>query len=125
MSQSFDGAKGKASAQIGTGAGLAFAEKYPDRVTALGLFHSTAYADSEEKKTGRQKSIEFIRNNGSAAFIRQSIPNLFSAYTREYHPDLIDGIVSRYSGFSSDSLIAYYEAMIARPDRTAVQGCGG
>jgi pimeloyl-ACP methyl ester carboxylesterase len=99
---------------------LAFAEKYPDRLTALGLFHSTAYADNEEKKTGRQKSIEFIRNNGSAAFIRQSIPNLFSGYTREHHPDLIDGIISRYSGFSPYSLIAYYEAMIARPDRTAV-----
>jgi pimeloyl-ACP methyl ester carboxylesterase len=99
---------------------LAFAEKYPDRLTALGLFHSTAYTDNEEKKTGRRKSIEFIRDNGSAAFIRQSIPNLFSGYTREHHPDLIDGIISRYSGFSPDSLTAYYEAMIARPDRTAV-----
>jgi pimeloyl-ACP methyl ester carboxylesterase len=99
---------------------LAFAEKYPNRLTALGLFHSTAYADNEEKKTGRQKSIEFIRNNGSAAFIRQSIPNLFSGYTREHHPDLIDSIISRYSCFSPDSLITYYEAMIARPDRTAV-----
>ena len=99
---------------------LAFAEKYPDRLVALGLFHSTAYADNEEKKTGRRKSIEFIRNNGSAAFIRQSIPNLFSAYTREHKPDLINGIISRYSDFSPDSLIGYYEAMIARPDRTAV-----
>ena len=99
---------------------LAFAEKYPDRLSALGLFHSTAYPDNEEKKTGRKKSIEFIRNNGSAAFIRQSIPNLFSGYTREYNPDLIDGIISKYSGFSSDSLIGYYEAMTARPDRTAV-----
>jgi pimeloyl-ACP methyl ester carboxylesterase len=99
---------------------LAFAEKYPERLNALGLFHSTAYADNEEKKTGRRKSIEFIRNNGSAAFIRQSIPNLFSGYAREYHPDLIDSIISRYSGFSPDSLIAYYEAMIARPDRTAI-----
>jgi pimeloyl-ACP methyl ester carboxylesterase len=99
---------------------LAFAEKYPDRLTALGLFHSTAYADNEEKKTGRRKSIEFIRNNGSAAFIRQSMPNLFSGYTREHKPDLINSIISRYSGFSPDSLVAYYEAMIARPDRTAV-----
>jgi pimeloyl-ACP methyl ester carboxylesterase len=99
---------------------LAFAEKYPDRLIALGLFHSTAYPDNEEKKTARRKSIEFIRNNSSAAFIRQSIPNLFSGYTRENNPDLIDDVVSRYSGFSPDSLIAYYEAMIARPDRTAV-----
>src|SRR5580704_12222233 len=28
---------------------LAFAEKYPDQLSALGLFHSTSFADSEEK----------------------------------------------------------------------------
>src|SRR3979409_2265854 len=29
---------------------LAFAKKYPDQLNAFGLFHSTTYADSEEKK---------------------------------------------------------------------------
>ena len=29
---------------------LAFAEKYPEYLTAFGLFHSTAYADNEEKR---------------------------------------------------------------------------
>lgn len=99
---------------------LAFAEKYPRRLKGLGLFHSTAYADTEEKKTARQKSIEFIRKNGSAAFIRQSIPNLFSSVTRNDRPELIDDMIDRYSGFSPDSLIYYYEAMIRRPDRTTV-----
>ena len=40
---------------------LAFAEKYPDRLTAFGLFHSTAYPDNEEKKAVRRKSIEIGR----------------------------------------------------------------
>jgi len=99
---------------------LAFAEKYPERLVGLGLFHSTAYADTEEKKTVRQKSIEFIRKNSSAAFIRQSIPNLFSADTRNSRPELIRDMIDRYSGFSPDALVYYYEAMIRRPDRTTV-----
>ncbi len=99
---------------------LAFAEKYPERLMALGLFHSTAYSDSEEKKAGRQKNISFIRKNGAATFIRQSTPNLFGDYTREHHPELISDTVDRYSGFSPDSLVSYTEAMIRRPDRTAI-----
>lgn len=105
---------------------LAFAEKYPDRLRAFGFFHSTAYADSEDKRTARRKSIDFIRQHGAAPFIRQSTPNLFAAETREQRPDLVEDTIRRYSGFSPDSLIYYYEAMIRRPDRVGVlQGFAG
>jgi pimeloyl-ACP methyl ester carboxylesterase len=99
---------------------LAFAEKYPQQLKAFGFFHSTAYADSEEKRTARRKSIEFIREHGAPLFIRQSIPNLFSAGTREYRSSLVEDTIRRYSGFSPESLIYYYEAMIRRPDRVSV-----
>jgi pimeloyl-ACP methyl ester carboxylesterase len=99
---------------------LAFAERYPDRLKALGLFHSTAYADSEEKKIARKKSIEFIRKNGSAAFIRQAVPNLFAENFRKNNMEIISELISRFSGFSPDTLVQYYEAMIRRPDRISV-----
>jgi len=99
---------------------LAFAALYPERLNALGLFHSTAYPDTDEKRATRRKAIDFIRANGSAPFIRASIPNLFSAHTREHHPDLIEATITKYSGLAPASLIAWYEAMIARPDRTDV-----
>jgi pimeloyl-ACP methyl ester carboxylesterase len=99
---------------------LAFAEKYPNRLTALGLFHSTAYPDNEEKKAVRSKSIDFIHKNGSDLFIRQSTPGLFGQYTHQHHPQLIDAMIDRYIGFPPDTLMAWYQAMITRPDRTAV-----
>ncbi|MHA4809314.1 alpha/beta fold hydrolase [Flavitalea flava] len=99
---------------------LAFAEKYPGQLVALGFFHSTAYADTPEKITARRKGIEFIRKNGSAPFIRQSIPNLFAEASRKRQEDIITALIDRYSGFNPDSLVAYYEAMIYRPDRTTV-----
>lgn len=97
---------------------LAFIEKFQHRLTAAGFFHSTALADSEEKKNMRRKSMEFIRKNGSAPFIRQSTPNLFSEYSRSSHPQSVEDMIDRYAAFDPQSLIAYYEAMIARPDRT-------
>lgn len=99
---------------------LAFAEKYPLRLNALGLFHSTAYPDNEEKKDLRRKSISFIRQNGSAPFIEQSVPNLFSEHTKKQKPHLITELVERYSQFDPKALISYYEAMIERPDRVHV-----
>lgn len=99
---------------------LAFAEKYPDRLNGLGLFHSTTYADSEEKKDARKKSISFIRQYGAAAFIEQTTPNLFSENSKKQKPEVIASLINRYSGFDQLSLISYYEAMIKRPDRTEV-----
>jgi len=99
---------------------LAFAELYPDMLKAFGLFHSTSYADSDEKKAARRKGIDFIRKNGSAPFIKQSIPNLFSETSRREHPEWIDTLTERYADFNPEALIRYYEAMIRRPDRSHI-----
>ncbi len=99
---------------------MAFAESYPGRLKAFGLVHSTAYADSEEKKIARRQGIEFIREHGSAAFFRNSNPNLFSEKTRKEHPDLVEGIVNKPLAVSPEAAIAYYEAMIRRKGRTHV-----
>jgi pimeloyl-ACP methyl ester carboxylesterase len=99
---------------------LAYAEAYPQRLKALGLFHSTAYADSEEKKATRQKGIEFILQHGGGLFIQQTTPNLFSPASKVEKAYLIGEIIDRYSNFPAESLVQYYKSMIERPDRTAV-----
>ncbi|MBC7848547.1 MAG: alpha/beta hydrolase [Chitinophagaceae bacterium] len=99
---------------------LAFAEKYPEMLTAFGLFHSSAFADSEEKKTARNKSIEFIKENGAAKFIEQSTPKLFSDDFKKNNPEKVAELIALYTNFSPDSLVSYYEAMMKRPDRTEI-----
>jgi pimeloyl-ACP methyl ester carboxylesterase len=99
---------------------LAFAELYPGRLRAFGLFHSTAYADSAEKKAGRLKASAFIREHGVQPFFRQSTPALFASETRTDRPGLVEDMISRYSSFSADSLTAYLQAMLQRPDRVSV-----
>ncbi|MBZ4190351.1 alpha/beta fold hydrolase [Niabella beijingensis] len=97
---------------------LAFAEKYPHSLDGFGLFHSTAAADTEEKKEARRKGIAFIEKNGAAEFLRSTIPNLFSDTTKQEQPELIKNFEASLPPFSKAALKNYYEAMIARPERT-------
>ena len=99
---------------------LALVENYWNHVNAFGLFHSTAYADSEEKKETRKKGIEFIKKNGAFEFLKTATPNLFSPNTKSQTPNLVNEFIAGLADFSADALVAYYEAMMKRPDRTAV-----
>lgn len=99
---------------------LAFAEKYPKLLNSFGLFHSSAFADDEQKKETRRKGIEFIKKNGSEAFLKTAIPNLFSERTKKEKPELLTQLLTISKDISPEVLIQYYEAMILRPDRTSV-----
>jgi pimeloyl-ACP methyl ester carboxylesterase len=99
---------------------LALAEKYPQLLKAFGLFHSTALPDTEEKKLTRLKAIEFIQTNGANAFMKTSIPGLFSEEFKINNPSTIEELIDRNKKFSPEALVQYYRAMIARPDRTQV-----
>jgi len=96
---------------------LAFLEKYPSLLNSLGLFHSTSYADTEEKKIARRKSITFIKDKGAFEFLKTSIPNLFSTHARQKMTVEIEDFINQQRSFTGEALVAYYEAMIARPDR--------
>jgi pimeloyl-ACP methyl ester carboxylesterase len=99
---------------------LAFAEKYPERLRALGLFHSTASADSEGKKQVRQKGIEFTHEHGAGKFLAQVIPNLYGEAYKTAHPEALARHIALTQSFSNDAVIGYYKAMMQRPDRKSV-----
>ena len=97
---------------------LAFAEKYPGMLEGMGLFHSSAYADDDQKKETRKKAIEFIREKGSNAFLKTSIPGLFADDVK--NKTAIEQLIEKGKQFSPEALSQYYQAMINRPDRTTI-----
>ncbi|MGQ0738668.1 MAG: alpha/beta fold hydrolase [Bacteroidota bacterium] len=97
---------------------LALVEMYPNHVSAFGLFHSTAYADTEEKKATRRKGIEFINPNGAFEFFKTSIPHLFSPLSKYEMPESIGEFIRQQHNFLPEALVSYYGAMMQRPDRT-------
>ena len=103
---------------------LAFAEKNADRLNSFCLFHSSAYPDNDEKKQTRLKAIEFIKKNGVEEFLKISTPNLFAKEGENEQSGsrekMVQKLIEEYKNFDADALIAYYEAMMKRPDRTLV-----
>ena len=95
---------------------LAFAEQFPEKIVALGLLHSTAYADSTERIQKRKQAIDFIEREGAAAFLRISLPGLFAPAFREQGKAEIESLLTSMKQVSPKTLIQYYRAMMKRPD---------
>ncbi len=56
---------------------LSLAKQSGSACRFLCLFHSTAEADSPEKKVNRTKSADFIRKNGKDPFLKTFLPGLY------------------------------------------------
>ena len=95
---------------------LAMAEKQPDLFSGLGLFHSTALADSDEKKESRLKVVDFIAKNGVLAFTSNFIPPLFA----DQNHKAINKVREIAVQSNHDAVTGYTLAMRNRPDRTSV-----
>lgn len=99
---------------------LAFCEKFPSRVKGLGLFHSTAYADSLEKKQVRDKTIEFIERYGTEEFVEEFVPPLFFEGRRKDFLEEIRKMVEMGKKTPKSTVIESIRAMRDRKDRSRV-----
>jgi pimeloyl-ACP methyl ester carboxylesterase len=99
---------------------LAFAEKYPNLLAAFGFVHSTAFADTEEKKQNRLKGINMIEEYGSYAFIKSTTPNLFSVGYKQRFAEKVEALIQNGANFKKEALQQYYYAMMQRPGRSGV-----
>jgi pimeloyl-ACP methyl ester carboxylesterase len=96
---------------------LAFAERYPAQVRGLVLYHSTAYADDEDRKAQRRQLIETMRTQGGAQFIEKQLPKMVAP---DYPAEKVQALIDRYRDLPTDALIAGMEAIAGRPDRTNI-----
>ncbi len=99
---------------------FALANKYPETLAAFGLIHSSAFADSEEKKEARKKGIEAIKEYGSYAFLKNTIPNLFSKQFKANQKEKVEVLIEKGKEFTSIALQQYTKAMMNRKDATDV-----
>ncbi|MCB0549267.1 MAG: alpha/beta hydrolase [Phaeodactylibacter sp.] len=100
--------------------GLVFARLYPELLMGLGLFHSHPYADSEDRKETRRKSVAFIKRQGHALFVKQLIPSFFNQKFANSNAFLLEKLTYRAARGKSAGIIAAQEAMIGRKDETQV-----
>lgn len=62
---------------------LALLELMGNKIKAVGLFHSTAFADDEEKKRMRDRTVIFLKKHGVDKFVTSFVPPLIPEHKRE------------------------------------------
>ena len=98
---------------------LAFAEKYPEKLNSLTLFFSTYFADDEEKKELREKSLRIIKEN-FRTYVNAGIPNFFSENEREFLTEKINLAKEIALSTNNDGVLAAQRGMKLRTDKLAI-----
>lgn len=99
---------------------LALAEKYPAIIKGLSLFHSTSFPDTAEKMGNRNKTVEFLENNGIAPFIDNFVPSLFSEENQQVLKYKIAQVKNLGNKTPLTTAIEATKAMRDRKDRSYI-----
>jgi pimeloyl-ACP methyl ester carboxylesterase len=95
---------------------LAMANKGDLQLAGIGLFHSTALPDTEEKKVNRNKVIDFVNKNGVKPYIDTFVPGLFYDKQSPHIPS-VNHLLNKAD---SSALTGYLAAMRDRPDQSVL-----
>jgi pimeloyl-ACP methyl ester carboxylesterase len=90
---------------------LAMAEQFENVIDQVIMLHSSPFSDTDEKKSGRQRTIDFLKKYPVKDFLGPFVPNLFAPKFAETHLELLKNLIVRYQTISKDGLIASTYAM--------------
>jgi len=98
---------------------LAFAELFPQHVSGLCLFHSTAMPDSEERKKERERIIEIVKQDHKK-FVSELIPKLFAAENISILREEVNIAKQIALDTPTEGIVAALLGMKVRPSRELV-----
>jgi pimeloyl-ACP methyl ester carboxylesterase len=96
---------------------LAFAGKKPEMLQGFCLFHSHVFADSQQERENRERTINIV-NQDKFSFITQFIASLFPEEVREKFSKQIDQLIKRAGKMQKENIVAALEGMKERYDQT-------
>ena len=99
---------------------LAMYRRAPHRFSGMILADTRATADTDQQKENRRKAIATVREKGAAAIADDMLPKLLGETTRREQPLLIQEVRGMIEGNSPDAIAGALEAMMGRPDSTAM-----
>jgi pimeloyl-ACP methyl ester carboxylesterase len=98
---------------------MAFAEKYMDNLRGVVLFHSTAVADSDEKKADRDKAIKVAKKNRDK-YLKESVKKLFFPANIKKHPEILLKATNIANATTVQGIVAAIEGMKQRRNTEVV-----
>ncbi len=99
---------------------MAFAELYRERLLGYCLFHSTCFADNEEKKRNREREISLILCHKKRQIVNVNIPKGFATSNATAFRKQIDRAKQLAMECPDEGIMALLNGMKERPDRTHV-----
>lgn len=96
---------------------LAFADKYPKKLAGMLVFHSSVYADTEEKKRNRLNEISLIEKGRLRQVIEQHLPRTFAQPDLPEHQSKIEQLIQKALQHNPQGVCALIRGMMERPDR--------
>lgn len=99
---------------------MAFAELFRERLSGYVLFHSTCFADSEEKRLNRDREISLVKCGKKIQIINVNIPKGFAQDNLKRLKDPVARAKSIARSCDEDGIIALLNGMKLRPDRSHV-----
>lgn len=98
-----------------------FAARYPELLSGLGLFHSSAQADTEDARQNRQRMVDLIEA-GKTYFIGESTPDLFAPGMAAHYPEAVDALVASAKSMDPMAVAAAQRGMMERQNRLEIYG---
>ncbi len=96
---------------------LACLAEYPDLLAGICLFHSSPFADTDQKKAARAKEIRLVQSGKLMLICNTSIPNGFADDNLHRLADKVEFAKEVARHTTPEGAIAILEGMRNRPDR--------
>jgi pimeloyl-ACP methyl ester carboxylesterase len=96
---------------------LSFMAKYRYKLLGISLFHSTPFADTEEKKANRDREINLVREGKKDVLFNTNIPKGFATDNLEKMTKEVARAKAIGTQNPEEGIIAFLEGMKTRPDR--------
>ncbi len=97
---------------------LAFMEAYPHIITGISLFHSSPYADNEDKKQLRERTIELLKMGKKNQLYTTHFNKVFANDNVEKMQYRIEKMQERVQKIPTEYIISVLAGMKVRSDRS-------
>ena len=90
---------------------LTFTRKFPERLDAIGLFHSHPFEDDEFKKENRSKAIKLVSKFGSERYVRELTQGLFTQFFISANPEAVEAFLQLCQKTKEETVIQALQIM--------------
>lgn len=99
---------------------MAFADLFPGRLYGCSLFHSTPFADTEEKKQNRDREIELVNQGKKELIFNTNIPKAFADDNLNRLKSEVERAIQIARNTADKGIRAVLEGMKLRKDRSEI-----